>query len=65
MTIPAGAQAGQRLRLRGKGLKRRDGGRGDEYVVLKIVMPPKLGPKEKKLLEQLKEASKFNPRTKT
>ena len=38
----AGAQGGQRLRLRGQGLNRRGGGRGDEYVKLKIVNPPKL-----------------------
>ena len=62
MTIPPGAQGGQRLRLRGQGLNRRGGGRGDEYVKIKIVNPPKLGPKEKELFEKLAAESRFNAR---
>jgi DnaJ-class molecular chaperone len=63
MTIPAGAQADQRLRLRGKGLRKRGGGgRGDQYVKLKIVMPPKLTAKEKELFAKLAAESRFNPR---
>ena len=31
LVVPAGAQAGQRLRLRGQGLNKRKGGRGDLY----------------------------------
>lgn len=62
MKIPAGAQGGQRLRLRGQGLNRRGGGRGDEYVRLKIVNPPKPEPKEKELFEKLAAESRFNPR---
>ena len=42
MTIPAGSQGGQRLRLRGKGMPRQGDGGGDLYVKLKIVVPPKL-----------------------
>jgi curved DNA-binding protein len=62
MTIPAGAQGGQRLRLRGQGLNRRGGGRGDEYVRLKIVTPPKPTEREKELFEQLAAESRFDPR---
>lgn len=62
MKIPPGAQAGQRLRLRGQGLNRRGGGRGDEYVKIKIVNPPKLTPKEKELFEKLAAESRFNAR---
>jgi curved DNA-binding protein len=62
MKIPPGAQAGQRLRLRGQGLNRRGGGRGDEYVKIKIVNPPKLTPKEKALFEKLAAESRFNAR---
>lgn len=62
MTVPAGAQSGQRLRLRGKGLTRRSGGRGDEYVKIKIVVPSELTSEEKKLFEALAAASRFNPR---
>jgi DnaJ-class molecular chaperone len=62
LVIPAGAQGGQRLRLRGKGLNQRTGGRGDEYVKLKIVNPPRLTPKEKELFEKLAAESRFNAR---
>ena len=62
MKIPAGAQGGQRLRLRGQGLNRRGGGRGDEYVKIKIVIPPTLAPREKELFEQLAAESRFNAR---
>jgi DnaJ-class molecular chaperone len=62
MKIPAGAQGGQRLRLRGQGLNRRGGGRGDEYVRLKIVNPPSLAPRERELYQQLATESRFNPR---
>lgn len=62
MTIPAGAQGGQRLRLRRQGLNRRGGGRGDQYVKLKIVIPPKLSPKDRELFEKLAAESRFNAR---
>jgi curved DNA-binding protein len=62
MKIPAGAQGGQRMRLRGQGLSRRGGGRGDEYVKLKIVVPSHPTERERKLYEELAEASNFNPR---
>jgi DnaJ-class molecular chaperone len=62
MTIPAGTQGGQRLRLRGQGLNRRGGGRGNQYVRLKIVNPPRMTAKEKDLFERLADESHFNPR---
>ncbi len=62
MTIPPGTQGGKRLRLRGQGLNRRGGGRGDEYVKLKIVIPPKLTDSEKALFEKLAAQSHFNAR---
>lgn len=62
MTIPAGTQAGQRLRLRGQGLNRRDGRRGDQYAKLKIVNPPRLTSAERELFERLRDASRFDAR---
>lgn len=62
MTIPAGAPAGQRLRLRGQGMQRRGSGRGDQYVKVKLVNPPILTDNERALFEQLAAASHFNPR---
>ena len=62
MTVPAGAQAGQRLRLRGQGLNKRRGGRGDIYVRLKVVVPRQVSEEERRLYEELRRVSSFNPR---
>lgn len=62
MTIRAGTQGGQRLRLRGQGLNKRSGGRSDLYARIKIVNPPKLNPKEKELYQGLAAESRFDPR---
>ena len=40
MTVPKGSNTGAVLRLRAKGVARPDGERGDEYVTLKVVLPP-------------------------
>jgi len=63
VTIPAGAKSGQRLRLRGQGLNKRKDGRGDEYVRLKIVVPKDVSPEERRLYEELKRVSRFQPRS--
>jgi len=39
MTVPAGSNAGTRLRLRGRGVARKGGAAGDQYVTLKLVLP--------------------------
>ena len=60
--VPPGVASGQRLRLRGQGLNKRGGGRGDHYVRLKIVVPKELTAAEKKLFEELSMVSQFKPR---
>ena len=62
MKVPAGSQGGQRLRLRGQGLNKRGGGRGDQYVRLKIVVPTNPSEREKQLYKELASASQLNPR---
>jgi DnaJ-class molecular chaperone len=62
LTIPAGSQNGQKLRLRGQGLNRRGGGRGDLYARLKIVVPASSTEREKQLYGELSRISQFNPR---
>lgn len=39
LKVPARAQSGQRLRLRGKGIQPKSGAAGDLYVVLELVAP--------------------------
>ena len=62
MTVPGGSQTGQRLRLRGQGLNRRDGSRGDLYARLKVVVPTQVSDSERDLFQQLAAASAFRPR---
>ena len=62
LTIPPGSQAGQRLRVKGKGLVSKKQ-TGDLYAVLKIVMPPKPDENTAALWQQLADAqSSFDPR---
>jgi DnaJ-class molecular chaperone len=44
ITVPPGSNSGQTLRLKGRGLARRDGGRGDQYVRLMVVLPERPDP---------------------
>jgi curved DNA-binding protein len=63
LRIPAGAENGQSLRVRNRGLpKGKTGERGDFFVKLQIVLPGKLSDAERTLWEQLRSASTFNPR---
>jgi DnaJ-class molecular chaperone len=39
MTVPKWANTGTVLRLKGRGVPRSDGSRGDEYVTLKVMLP--------------------------
>jgi curved DNA-binding protein len=62
MKIPPGSKAGQKLRLGGKGLPKPGGDAGDLYAVLSIAVPGTLTEREKALYEELRQASRFNPR---
>jgi DnaJ-class molecular chaperone len=53
LTVPPNTQTGQRLRLRGQGMQRRGGGRGDQYVRVRIVNPRTLTPRQRELYEML------------
>ncbi|HHY85922.1 MAG TPA: J domain-containing protein [Verrucomicrobia bacterium] len=61
--IPPGTQAGQKLRVRGRGLPDRSGGRGDLIVVARIEVPDRVSESERALWEQLRARSRFNPRS--
>jgi curved DNA-binding protein len=61
LSVPPNTQTGQRLRLRGQGMSRR-GGRGDQYVRVRIVNPPTLSPTERELFQRLASESRFDPR---
>lgn len=58
--IPAGAQSGRQLRVRGKGIP--SDPPGDLYFDIRIVTPPAVTPKEKELYEALAKETGFDPR---
>ena len=60
MRIPAGAQSEQKLRLRGRGLP--GSPPGDQYVLLKIVVPPAQTPEARALYEEMQRVMPFDPR---
>lgn len=64
LTIPPGTESGQRMRLRGKGL--REGSRGlepgDLIVAIRIMVPKKLTSREEELFRELARISTFKPR---
>jgi curved DNA-binding protein len=60
--IPAGTQNGQKLRVRGRGLPKRNGEKGDIIVQAQIEVPEKINETERKLWQQLAKESAFNPR---
>jgi curved DNA-binding protein len=61
MHVPSGAQSGQKLRLRGRGLPGQPP--GDEYVQLKVVLPPANSPEARSLYEDMRtKLAGFDPR---
>jgi curved DNA-binding protein len=54
LKVPPGSQSGRRLRLRGRGLPRTDGNRGDLFAVVRIVVPEKPSAAERAAYETLK-----------
>jgi len=62
LKVPPGTQAGQRLRLAGRGLPKPRGGEGDLYAIVRIVVPDAPGERERALMKELAQVSRFNPR---
>jgi curved DNA-binding protein len=60
LTVPPGAQAGQKLRLRGRGLPGNPA--GDQIVTLKLVAPPAQTAAAKEAYERMKRDLDFDPR---
>lgn len=56
MTVPAGTQPGQQFRLAGQGHRDRRGRRGDVIVTVRVEIPRRLTPAQRRLLEQARNA---------
>ncbi len=64
LTLPPGTSSGAKLRLKGKGIESpKSGGRGDQFVVIKIVVPKVLDEESRELLEEFAERNPQAPRT--
>jgi curved DNA-binding protein len=62
LKVPPNTLAGSRMRLARRGLPRPDGGVGDLYALVQIVVPATTGEAERKLYEQLAAGAGFDPR---
>ena len=62
LKIPAGSQGGQTLRLKKRGLP--GATPGDQYVLLKIIIPQPTSEADKALYKKMAEEMPFNPRKK-
>jgi DnaJ-class molecular chaperone len=62
MRLPKGANTGMTLRLKGKGVARRDGSRGDEYARLEVMLPPRPDPDLERFVAEWPGGTSYNPR---
>jgi len=59
MTLPSGTDSGKKFRLKGKGIpNRKTGTRGDEFAVIKIIVPKTVTAKTKEALDEIEKAYK-------
>lgn len=63
LTIPKGSNHGTTLRLKGKGVRNaKTGERGDQYVRLRVVLPPQPDPELTAFLEKWSASHPYDPR---
>jgi DnaJ-class molecular chaperone len=62
LTEPKGANSGTVLRLKGKGVAKAQGGHGDQYVTLKVVLPDKPDPELEEFITQWSKSKAYDPR---
>ncbi|MES1227422.1 MAG: DnaJ C-terminal domain-containing protein, partial [Armatimonadota bacterium] len=55
VSVPPGTQTGQVIRLKGQGISKLGGGRGDLLARVKITVPKTLSPEERQLIEKVRE----------
>jgi DnaJ-class molecular chaperone len=63
VTVPAGSNTGQTLRLKGRGIKSKTG-TGDQLVKLSVVLPERVDDDLKSFTEEWREAHRYDPRRK-
>jgi len=63
-TVPPGTNTGKTLRLKGRGIKRKNGKLGDELVKLTVVMPDRIDEDLKAFAEEWRDKHRYDPRRK-
>lgn len=63
VTVPKGSNTGTVLRLRGRGVPRPDGTRGDAYATLRIMLPDRPDPELEAFAERWTAGKAYDPRT--
>ena len=61
VTVPPGTSSGSKLRIKGRGIERGEE-QGDQYVLIKVVVPKELDEDDRKLVEKLAEKHPLNVR---
>jgi DnaJ-class molecular chaperone len=64
LTVPPWSSSGKMLRLRGKGVVRPDGSRGDQYATVKIVLPDGPDPELESFMAGWRQGQGQDPRRK-
>jgi len=65
MKVPANANSGTTLRLKGKGvIDRKSGDQGDQYVTVKVMLPDKIDDELRDFIEQWSKRHPYDPRRK-
>jgi DnaJ-class molecular chaperone len=62
LTVPKGANSGTVLRLKGKGVAKAQGGHGDQYVTLKVMLPDKPDPELEEFITRWSKSQAYDPR---
>ena len=62
LTVPKGANTGTVLRLKGKGVPKANGGHGDQYVTLKVMLPDKPDAELEEFIDRWSKAKNYDPR---
>lgn len=60
--VTPGSSSGRRLRLRSEGMPNPQGKPGDLYAEVRVMVPKRLGKRERELFEELAAVSEFDPR---
>jgi DnaJ-class molecular chaperone len=62
LTVPPGSSSGRKLRVKGHGVKPRDGAAGDLVAELQVVLPAHMTPTERDELAAIADKHRDNPR---